>query len=682
MDKNKYIKNKYIDKDKYIKEIIHIADRMLETRPREEVILRPYIKPDFASRKLRRGVHIDLKRYYTGASEGDFAYVSVNLKCQSASVAALTVKGADVFTVNGKPYEVNGGKAVKTCEDGEIFHIDLNEGDNAVVFKCVCEGNVFELDYTCAHIYWPQYWTCDYLLWVRDTIPLGEYSGEQGFCISELVSGGERREYNACAVSFPGQPKEDEVIDFNGLYQSESGKYALAYSVARCDGRLNIKPHSECEVYINNDKAEDYRLKKGDEIKIICERAEGKWGFECMSNDILYLPNIEQNRNHGCHWLLLGSFDRADFIKQQFKEPYENADGEMTFWRLAEENTYLRPYLDSSFYGQWFYAIMVGELGLLYCSEYKEEYRNYFCDSMSILYEYYKYMQYDARLFGDTPFLKRSVRKGDLDSIGTIGTNLCELYLREADAEKREKIMYVLEDLAKSIYKNIPRMDDGCFYRIDTMWADDTYMSCPFLVRMGNITGNEKYYREAADQLRMYKQRLYIDSENIFSHIYFPDKGRANGVPWGRGNGWVYLALIDVIEHLPQNFDGRGELVEIYSRAVGGVSALQGETGLWRQVLNMPSAYAETSCTAIFSVAIARGIRAGILEREVYLPVVEKAVCGLLEYSVDECGDVTGVCRGSGCKDDPNYYAHLETIKNDDHGTGMVLRALYELIKL
>lgn len=224
-------------------------------------------------------------------------------------------------------------------------------------------------------------------------------------------------------------------------------------------------------------------------------------------------------------------------------------------------------------------------------------------------------------IFGDTPFLKRSVRKGDLDSIGTIGTNLCELYVREADKCEKQKIMRVLESLINSVYTNIPRMEDGCFYRIDTMWADDTYMSCPFLVRMGNITKNEKYYNEAVQQLKMYKQRLYMESENIFSHIYFPDKKRANNVPWGRGNGWIYLALIDVIEHLPQNFNGRDELIQIYS----------------------------------------------------------KAVCALVKYSVDEHADVTGVCRGSGCKDDPNYYAQLETIKNDDHGTGMVLRALMEL---
>lgn len=668
-----------MNKSECIEKIIHIADRMLETRPRDEVKMRPYIRAEFVSKTLRRGIHIDLSKYYTDAQNGDYAYVCVNLKCQHTSKVALTVKGAVSFTVNGENYDVNGKYSFKTSKDGEIFHIELNEGDNLAVFKCVCENHTFGLCYNCAHIYWPEYWTCDYLLWVRDTIPMEEYKEEQGFCISELINVGKIKEYADCGISFPKPSYSDGVIDFEKIYGDESGKYALAYSVADCVGILKIKPLSNCTVYINNIKTENYSLKKGDEIKIVCERTGGKWGFECLSEDILSCPNVVHNRKNGCAWLLLGSFDSEDCPNVQFKEPYKNADEKMTFWRFADGISYLRPYLDTSFFGQWFYAIMVGELGLLYCSKYKKEYENYFCDSMRILYEYYEYMQYDAKLFGDTPFLKRSVRKGDLDSIGTIGTNLCELYVREADKREKQKIMRVLESLINSVYTNIPRMEDGCFYRIDTMWADDTYMSCPFLVRMGNITKNEKYYNEAVKQLKMYKQRLYMESENIFSHIYFPDKKRANNVPWGRGNGWIYLALIDVIEHLPQNFNGRNELIQIYSKAVCGLCKLQSETGLWHQVLNMPSSYCETSCTAIFSISLSRGIRAGILDKNKYLPIVEKAVCALVKYSVDEHADVTGVCRGSGCKDDPNYYAQLETIKNDDHGTGMVLRALMEL---
>ena len=671
-----------MNKSEYIEKIKFIADRMLKTRPREKVVLRPYIKADFVTRTLRRGVHIDLKSYYGCAEDGCGAYVSVNVRCQKKAVIALTVRGAVAFTVNEKTYKTCGTDSVKTCKDGEIFHIDLNEGDNLVVFKCVCAGGVFELYYNCAHVYWPEYWTCDYLLWVRDTVPTDEYEGEQGFCLSELIGAGEDKSYEDCGVLFPPPSESDSVVDFSKLYGGESGEYAAAYSVAGCDGELEVRPLGGCEVFINGVKTDRVTVNAGDEIKVVCKRNNEAWGFECLSEGVLSRPSLAHNRKNGCHWLALGSFKDGEFPTVQFKEPYENADGGLTFWRLADGQTYLRPYLDASFYGQWFYAIMVGELGLLYCSEYNDEYYKYFYDSMSILYEYYRYMQYDKQQFGDTPFLKRSVRKGDLDSIGTIGTNLCELYARETDADKKDKILYVLNDLVKSIYSNIPRMEDGCFYRIDTMWADDTYMSCPFLVRMGGITGDERYYNEAVKQLTLYTDRLYMESENIFSHIYFPDKKRANGVPWGRGNGWVYLTFIDVIEHLPENFDGRDELVGIYKRAVGGLKAVQGENGLWHQVLNMPSSYSETSCTAIFSIAVARGIQAGILEREEYLPVVERAINGLLEYSGDENGDVIGVCRGSGCKDDPNYYAGLETIKNDDHGTGMVLRALREYVKM
>ena len=667
-----------MNKSDYIEKIKYIADRMLQTRPRGSVELRPYIKPEFASRKLRRGIHIDLKDYFGNVKQGDYAYVSVNLKSQYVSKVAITVKGADWFEVNGVTYTRE--KALKSCADGEIFHVELNEGDNLVVFKCLSEDDSFALDYVCAHIYWPQYWTCDYLLWVADKIPMNEYCDEQGFCISELVSAKEDKSFFECDTVFPKPSKPCNIIDFTKLYGNESGKYAVAYSQAFSDGQLEIKPYNKCIVFINDKKTDNYSLKKGDLIKVICERTDNKWGFEDLTGDILNLPQIKQDRENAFRWLLLGAFGDEACPELQFKEPFKNNDGNKTFWRFADGITYLRPYLETSFFGQWFYAIMVGEKGLMHSSKYNEEYFGYFYDSMRIIYEYYEYMQYDAELFGDTPFLKRSVRKGDLDSIGTIGMNLCELYMMEENDTEKKKILYVLEELIQSVYKNIPRMSDGCFYRIDTMWADDTYMSCPFLVRMGNVTGNEKYFDEAVKQLKLYKERLYMESENVFSHIYFPDKKRSNGVPWGRGNGWLYLSLIDVIEHLPTRYEGRDELVKIYSNAVSGLCRLQSEQGLWRQVLNMPESYLETSCTAIFTVAISKGIHIGILDKEKYLPIVKKAVDGILKYSIDEYGNVTGVCRGSGCKDDPNYYAGLETIKNDDHGTGVVLWAICELV--
>lgn len=90
---------------------------------------------------------------------------------------------------------------------------------------------------------------------------------------------------------------------------------------------------------------------------------------------------------------------------------------------------------------------MVGQYGLLKASEFDKKYYDYFYGSMKILADYYQYMQYDAEQFGDATFLKRSIRKDDLDSIGTIGMNLCELYNRETDEEQSKAILSLIVEL-------------------------------------------------------------------------------------------------------------------------------------------------------------------------------------------------------------------------------------------
>ena len=98
--------------------------------------------------------------------------------------------------------------------------------------------------------------------------------------------------------------------------------------------------------------------------------------------------------------------------------------------------------------------------------------------------------------------------------------------------------------------------------------------------------------------------------------------------------------------------------------------------------MTLKDTFSETSCTAIFSIAIAKGIKIGILDKQRYLPIVKNAVDGILKYKVDEDGNVFDICRGSECKDDAGYYARLETISNDDHGIGVVVAAICELVDL
>lgn len=207
-------------------------------------------------------------------------------------------------------------------------------------------------------------------------------------------------------------------------------------------------------------------------------------------------------------------------------------------------------------------------------------------------------------------------------------------------------------------------------------------MSCPFLARMGTLTGDTKYFDEVALQLKNYKEKMFLEDIGVFAHIYYVDEKRNNRVPWGRGNGWVYLAHAEVLEHLPQSHPDRKILEDNFVYAVEGLIALQNENGMWHQVLNMPTSYCETSCTAIFSIALAKGVGLGLLDKERYLPIIQKAVAAILEKYVDEQGNVHNVCRGSGCCDDAMYYANLGTVLNDAHGTGVVVQAIYALIEL
>ena len=113
-----------------------------------------------------------------------------------------------------------------------------------------------------------------------------------------------------------------------------------------------------------------------------------------------------------------------------------------------------------------------------------------------------------------------------------------------------------------------------------------------------------------------------------------------------------------------------------------GVLACQDPCGMWHQVLNRPDSYLETSCTAMFLLSIARGINHGWLDAEIFLPCIEKAWTALLTHSVDAVGDVYGVCLGSGCAKDAEYYKQLPAKKNDDHGTGIVMMAAAEMMKI
>lgn len=212
------------------------------------------------------------------------------------------------------------------------------------------------------------------------------------------------------------------------------------------------------------------------------------------------------------------------------------------------------------------------------------------------------------------------------------------------------------------------------------MWADDLYMSCPFLARLYRLTGDKTYEKQVHRQVAGFKKRLWMENEKLFSHIYFPEEEQMSGIPWGRGNGWIAVTLTEILTLLPKENPHWQEELTLFQEYMEGVKACQDETGMWHQVLNEADSYLETSCTAMFLLSMSRGVGEGWLDKERYLPCIQKAWTALLKHSVDAVGDVYGVCLGSGCAKESIYYKKLPAKKNDDHGTGIVMMAAAEMI--
>ena len=657
-----------------------IADNMIATRPRGEVVYRPYHKSEIYRDLPIVGPRcIDIKKLHPDVKCGDVVYVSAILdSCDDAEARINFWGDAKVF--------LNGEEVFDAAGSTELNRpvVTLKKGENPVTFAVKCHSDdAFEFKFMPSVRYYVM-WAKYYLLNVRVKSPLSEYEGEDGVAISRVYKDGE--EFDGAYV-YPTAPASKKAIDFNESYANCKGKFAYAMTNATKDTTLSINLYGNGKVMVNGEACEvsdKIALKKGDTVLVKCERGEA-WGFGYAADGIKPAI-ITSNRPAGDEWIIVGAFgDEGDIDTPfgpecgiDFAKPFTNAEGEATYWKLAAKDEYMRPSLATRFFGQWFYALMVGTHGLYkaHAATGDESYLNYFIDSTTTLAKYYDYVQYDAKKFGQATFLELTTNLDNLDAIGSMGRNLCELY----KLAPREDVYKLIEILGDAAMNKIPRFDDGTYHRERDMWADDLFMSCPFLVRYAALKGDKRFAEEVVRQLLGFRKRLWMADQKIMSHIFFLDTNEPNLVPWGRGNGWVYVSLTDALETMPRDVDGYDELMRFYLEFTEGILKLQDEDGLWHQVLNLPYSYQETSCTGMFLLGLCRGINNGWISTD-YKKYADKAYLGLLNKKISSVGNVYDVCMGSSNSKNAEYYVNLGAVDNDDHGTGVILTALTEYIK-
>jgi unsaturated rhamnogalacturonyl hydrolase len=108
---------------------------------------------------------------------------------------------------------------------------------------------------------------------------------------------------------------------------------------------------------------------------------------------------------------------------------------------------------------------------------------------------------------------------------------------------------------------------------------------------------------------------------------------------------------------------------------------VQGHAGLWHQLLDRPHSYEETSASAMFVYALARGINEGWLDPLAYGPTTSLG-WNAVAKKVNAKGQVEGTCVGTGMGWDPMFYMYRPVHVLAAHGYGPVLLAGAEMIQL
>lgn len=290
---------------------------------------------------------------------------------------------------------------------------------------------------------------------------------------------------------------------------------------------------------------------------------------------------------------------------------------------------------------------------------------------------------------GDHEFpIARLMRLGNLDNCGAMGAEILEAAIREPAELDADQTMLVAR-ISRWITEQQERLPDGTFWRPmasdvsgkwpkGTIWADDLYMSCPYLVRLSRYTKDERYIIDAAHNLMGMASRLQ-DADGLWFHAYCVPAHEHSPFKWGRANGWVAVSLAEVLSAMPQDHPDRAAVLEIFRRQILGLKRVQSPTGMWRQILDRPELWEETSCTAMFAYAIARGVNRGWLPAS-DMAGARAAFAALCAHAITENGEVNGTCMGTGIGLNAEYYVNRPRPNDDLHGRGAVLLAGTEIV--
>ncbi|MBN1451234.1 MAG: glycoside hydrolase family 88 protein [Anaerolineales bacterium] len=279
------------------------------------------------------------------------------------------------------------------------------------------------------------------------------------------------------------------------------------------------------------------------------------------------------------------------------------------------------------------------------------------------------------------------------------GKLLYSAYERTGDDRYRKAIEHLREQM-----RTHPRNNANGFWHKQIypyqMWLDGIYMAGPFLSEYAMRFNEPETFGDVVYQITLIEKYTRDEKTGLLYHAWDESKQQRWCNPetglskyfWGRAVGWFVMAIVDVLDHLPQDYAQRSDLIAILDRTAAAIVKVQDEaTGLWYQILDLPDRegnYLEASASAMFVYAFAKGVCEGYLAQD-YLLSARRGYHGLLQnlIKIDSQGLLTleKVCGSAGLGGEPyrdgsfEYYVTEKVIPNDPKGVGPFILAALEM---
>jgi unsaturated rhamnogalacturonyl hydrolase len=335
---------------------------------------------------------------------------------------------------------------------------------------------------------------------------------------------------------------------------------------------------------------------------------------------------------------------------------------------------------------QYDYSLLAGAIGKLTDYTHNRKYFRYFKD----------YVDFYITEEGKIKYYR--LEEYNLDKIRP-GINLFPLFHKTGEKKYETALKSQIEQM-----KTHPRTNDGGFWHKKVypfqMWLDGIYMACPFMAQYAVEFNEPQWFDEIEKQMTQIYSHTLDEKTGLLYHAWDESRsqrwcdsitGRSKHF-WSRALGWYAMAIVDVLDFMPESHPGYKKLVEILNNISAALVKVQDEkTGLWYQVLDMGGRegnYLEASGSSMFVYTFAKGVRKGYLPQS-YLQSAEKGFQGLCDNLVKpdpEGGYIlTQTCGGCGLGGNPyrdgsyEYYVTEKIKLNDPKGLAPLILAGMEL---